>query len=145
MNDIFGKIIAVFISVYLMFIAPVTYMEKELIRLEDSYVLTETSIFIENVKNTGIISKEEFKIYNDKIAALSNVYTLEIIHSKHSYDYESGNISFSSNNYFYDDISKAINEEGMYYLEETDYFKITVYRDSKPIVFVGGGVKNEAY
>ena len=145
MNDAFGKIVAVFISVYLMFIAPVIFMEKEVTRLEDSYVLTETSIFIENVKNTGIISKEEFDLYFDKIAALDSLYTLEIVHSKHRYNYESGNISFLENNYFLDDITKDLNNNGIYYLNETDYLKITVYRDSKPVVFVGGGVKNEAY
>ena len=60
MSDAFGKIFAVFICVYLMFIAPITYMQKESQRLEETYILTETSIFVENVKNTGIISKEEY-------------------------------------------------------------------------------------
>ena len=145
MSDAFGKIFAVFVCVYLMFIAPITYMQKESQRLEETYVLTETSIFIENVKNTGIISKEEYDKYISKIAAMKNIYNIEIVHCKNLYNYETGSIVFAAENYYKVDIEDKLIKDGMYYLDEMDYIKITIYNNGNPIVFVGGGIKNEAY
>lgn len=148
MNDAFGKVVAILLCAYLMFIAPVSYMIKETENTTQTYILNEITVFVEEVKNTGILDKERYNILCEKIYALSSYgsrYEIDMIHSKHGYDEDGKEIIFDIDNYYKNDILKILSISDCYYMKEADYFKMTVYKGGIPICFYGGGIKNEAY
>lgn len=145
MNDAFGKIVAILIGVYLMFVAPVLYMLEETDMTKNTYVLTIITEFVEEVKNTGVIDKERYDDMCDKIYSLGDGYSLKIIHSRHNYDKDGENVLFNVNNNFRGDIEEELLQNKKYYLERTDFLKITVCRNDSVICFYGGGIKNEVY
>lgn len=148
MSDAFGKVVAILLCSYLMFIAPVNYMIKETENTAQTYILNEITGFVEEVKNTGILDKERYNILCQKIYALSsfeNRYEIDMLHSRHGYGEDGKEIIFDIDNYFNNDILEVLSLSDCYYLNEKDYFKVTVYKNNIPICFYGGGIKNEAY
>ena len=143
MNDAFGKVIAVLICAYLMFLAPLEYMNKERMRLQQSYLLNEVTYFVENVMNTGIITSDQYQEFANKVFLISEGYTIELAHSKHEY-YEGEYRLLVSNNYNAD-IFEALEDAGIYYLNEKEYIKVSINANDIPLVFYGGGIKYEAY
>lgn len=145
MSDAFGKVVAILICSYLMFIAPGIYMLQETEKTKQAYLLNEVTCFVEDVKNTGIISSERYNTFTGKIYALSGGYEIKLVHSIHSYDESGEGIIFNESNTFTTDIIKELEVNGVYYLKETDYFKVTIYDEESPVCFFGGGIKYEAY
>lgn len=145
MNDAFGKVVAILIGAYLMFIAPVMYTIEETNMAKNTYALATITEFVEEVKNTGVIDKERYDIMCNKIYSLGNGYSLKIIHSKHNYDETGENVEFNINNSFKKDIEDELLKKDVYYLNRTDFIKISVYKEENLICFYGGGIKNEIY
>lgn len=146
MNDAFGKVVAILISVYLMFIAPVTYMIEENGRTRDVYLLTIVTEFVEEVKNTGIITEEQYRIFSDRVSMAAATYDIKMVHSKHGYNIVLEEQVFNEVNVFTEEIEEILLNEGQYYLKESDFFKVSIC-DSNNVskVFFAGGIKNEAY
>lgn len=144
MEDSFGKVVAILICAYLMFIAPISYMQKETDKMLDTYLLNEIACFVEDVQNTGMISKERYDLFLNSVSNLEKEYKIELMHSIHSYD-EEENVRFNSINFFTDEILEKINTDKIYYLKENDYFKVSLEQNNTPKLFYGGGIKNEAY
>lgn len=145
MDDAFGKVVAILIGAYLMFIAPVMYTIEETNVAKNTYVLTIITEFVEEVRNTGVIDKERYDMFCSKIYSLENGYSLKITHSKSNYDAEGGNVEFNVNNFYKSDIEEQLTKNQSYYLGKTDFIKISVYRENNLICFYGGGIKNEIY
>ena len=60
MSDGFSKIVAILLAVIMMFIIPVFYMREEAERLKQTRVLEEITFFVDGVRNTGILSEEDY-------------------------------------------------------------------------------------
>lgn len=145
MNDAFGKVVAILIGVYLMFIAPVMYTIEETNVAKNTYVLTIITEFVEEVRNTGVIDKERYDMLCNKIYSLGNGYSLKIIHSKSNYDENGKNVEFNVKSFFKGDIEEQFIKGESYYLSKTDFLKISIYKENTLICFYGGGIKNEIY
>ena len=61
MGDSFSKMVAILLAVILMFIVPVFYMKEESVRLKQTRIIEEVTFFVDGVRNTGILSREDYQ------------------------------------------------------------------------------------
>lgn len=131
MSDSFSKIVAMLISVVLMFIVPVKITKERQDEFNQTYVLSETIYMVDNVRNTGILSREMYDIYLKKVTGVINNCRIDIISSDKDYE-----------NYMMNtDIFNQLNTNGSISFDRNDYFKMVVYEGNKPIAYYGGSVK----
>lgn len=146
MEDIFGKIVAVFLCVTQLFLLPVYLYGENLKRAEQTYIIAEITYYVDNVRNTGIIDEKQYNNMRDKIYSLGQKYSINIIHSTHIADKEGDRAIYFNDMQYEEQIENALDDNGVYYLEKNDYFYIQV--DDKAgnmVACYGGSVKNEAY
>jgi len=76
----FGKIVAILIAVVLLFLCPIQYVAQKQDILMQQYVTTETSYFIDSVRNLGYITKQMYEEYMQRIELGNNLYEVELTH-----------------------------------------------------------------
>jgi hypothetical protein len=145
MDDILGKIVDMLIAVLLLFIVPTLYMFQSQDETSRIYVLSETTKFVDSVRNLGYVSPTSYKDYKNKLKATQNLYeiNLEHRHLKTTPNYlDPGNQSTfledftnSYNLITNDDIVKVLFPENSvgdkYKMSAGDYFEVLVYNTNK--------------
>ncbi|MBE5926430.1 MAG: hypothetical protein E7270_05665 [Lachnospiraceae bacterium] len=131
MSDSFSKIVAILISVILMFIIPISITRERQNEYKQTYVLSETMYLVDNIRNTGVLSKEMYNIYVNKITGMINNSRIEIVSSDMEY----------KDFVFLNDIIDGFKNNEKYEFARFDYIKIIVYENDKPIAYYGGSVK----
>lgn len=127
--DIFGKMAAIIICVLLLFFWPLLYMAQKQEMIIETYVLSKTASFVENVKSTGCITKNVYKewlrhldqtgcLYDIKMERMEPVFYQE----DHIEEYKEHKKST-----FEDDILEAVyGEEEVYQMRQGDYFSVSI-------------------
>lgn len=128
MNDIFGKVFAILLSVWLMFLYPLQEAQKESIKLEKMYLYQETVRFVDNIRNTGIIAQDDFSVYLKKMSGMNSFYEVEMIAGMNNvmtlFEAAEGNLK--------------------YQLDYNDFVKVLITdKDKNVAVCYGGSVKAE--
>ncbi len=86
MGDSLSKIFALVLAVLLLFIYPT---KNEFERLDETsriYVLTETSKFVDSVRNLGYITPVMYKEFASRLSSTNNLYEIKLEHRKKRYD-----------------------------------------------------------
>ncbi|HEX3076287.1 MAG TPA: hypothetical protein VHQ24_05435 [Lachnospiraceae bacterium] len=170
--DSFGKIVSIFIAVILLFLFPLQYMAQKQELLLQSYIMKETSYFIDSVRNLGYMTKDMYETYYKKISLGSNSYDIEITHYKYGLYYDEEDITSEEYLEHYsctytEDIFKTLsdgNHDYRYLFNQYDYVTISVYRknvsfamrlqlllagrsggDRECITIYGGMIRDEIY
>lgn len=86
----FAKIISILIAVVLLFLCPIQYVAQKQDILIQQYVTTETSYFIDSVRNLGYITKQMYEEYIRRIELGNNLYDIELTHYHVVYYKEEG-------------------------------------------------------
>lgn len=136
-----SKIIAIILSVVLMFIVPMLYMAQKQDVITQSYVSNKTTEFIDSIKNSGYISMEMYMDYIHKIDATNNLYNIEIVHAKKVVEplYDDNTGEFLEDNYIYyvntyqDKILETLDQGVDYKLSQGDFISIIVVNRTKTI------------
>ncbi len=139
MSDTLGKVAAIFIGVFLMFIVPIQLMLQREDNLRQMYVITEVTEFVDNVRNTGICSYEMYKMFKSSISNLGEMYDIEIENTRKD---ENNIVSHEAEK---DEVIDEIVNTGFYYLKENDFIKVTVTKKNTIIAYYGGSIKSENY
>jgi len=145
MSDAFSKITAILLCVFMMFIIPVFYMREESERLKQTYILAEVTSFVDGVRNTGILGREDYGKLEQEIFAMGGGYNIELEHSKHIHSETGEEVEYFIDRYYTEQILEhfALDEE--YKMSKNDYIKIVVYdRKGNVIAWYGGSVRYEA-
>ncbi len=153
MEDTFGKVVAIFICVVQMFLIPVYLYDKNMERVEQNYIISEITYYVDAFRNTGIIEKEQYNNMRDKIFSLSQGYNINITHCTHedivvSEEVDSNRISeqYFNSMHYGGSIENELYSNGVYYLKIYDYICVCVEDKNGYVVgCYGGSVKNEAY
>ncbi|MBQ6814119.1 MAG: hypothetical protein IJP13_01110 [Lachnospiraceae bacterium] len=146
MSDGFSKIVAILLSVLMMFIIPVFYMQNEADRVKQTRILEEVILFVDGVRNTGIIGKEDYNRLEEVLIALGGTYKIQILHSTHMYD-ESGKILvYNANQYYESQIKDSFVKDKDYLMSKNDYIRVLIKnREDDIVAWYGGSIKYEAY
>lgn len=158
MNDIFGKLVSIFLAVSIFFGLPLVYMSERAKTAEQLYLLTETTHFVDSVCNTGKISSQMIHSFYGTLAKKSSVYEISVSHEQPEYVYDEASGVYERCLAYRDetDIWAAVEQAGDYFFNRGDFFVVTVtkqagfyfpsiYKDSTVSIRYGGTVKYETY
>lgn len=146
MSDAFSKITAILLSVCMMFIVPVFYMQEESDRLKQTYILEEVTQFVDGVRTTGILAMEDYDRMEQQLFALGGGYSIEMVHCKHIHDETGTEALYFEEMYYTSQIKESFIKSEDYLLEKNDYLRVVVYdRDKNVTAWYGGSVRYEAY
>ena len=157
MNDIFGKIVSIFLACGIFFRLPLVYMNERANTAEQLYLLTETTHFVDSVCNVGKIDEQMLQRFYDSIARDNVVYEIKVLHETGDYAYDTGKDSYERVSRYYDeeDIWNALRQGQDYYFYRGDFLRVTILRVSGYALFpqndqtlniqYGGTVKYEAF
>ena len=157
MNDIFGKIVSIFLACGIFFGLPLVYMNERAKTAEQLYLLTEATHFVDSVCNVGKIDGSMLYRFYDSISRDNVVYEIDLLHETGDYAYDDAKDSYARVSRFYDetDIWQAIEGEQDYYFYRGDFLRVTIRRVSGYTLFpqndqtmnicYGGTVKYEAF
>lgn len=137
----FSKIIAIIITVILLFLTPMLYMAQKQDIISQSYVSSEATKFIDSIKNSGYISIEMYMDFVKKIDATNNLYNIEIVHShkvvEPLYDENSSTFLEDYDTYYYntyqDEILEVFDQRKDYEFFQGDYISIIIKNRTKTI------------
>lgn len=137
--DAFGKVVAIFAGVILLFIAPLLYMAQKQDSISQLYVTQETIRLTDNIRMSGVLTQNMYKDYIERIDKTGNLYNLEILHAHKrvapAYDEITDTVLDKVDSYFYntyeEEIYKAFDEGKDYYFAQGDYISIKVVNRNK--------------
>lgn len=133
MNDTFGKIVSIWIGCVLLFLLPILFYASEQDRMERLFILTETSYFVDSVRNTGRLTNSMLEEFERKLSLLSGLYQVEMEHGSYIYTKPQENYTFELDCYYTKQIQEQLESEGEYLFFQGDFFKVSVLEVKKGI------------
>ncbi|RCX13011.1 hypothetical protein DFR58_11968 [Anaerobacterium chartisolvens] len=86
MGESLSKIIALFLSVLLLFIFPILNMFENQDDTTKVFVLNETAKFVDSVRNLGYITPDMYREFTRRLSATNNIYSIQMEHYHKRYD-----------------------------------------------------------
>lgn len=137
--DVFGKVVAIFAGVILLFIAPLFYMAQKQDSISQLYVAQETTRLTDTIRMSGVLTLTMYKDYIKRIDKTGNLYDLQIVHAHKrvapDYDETTATVGKKIHSYFYntyeDEIYLAFDEGKDYYFTQGDYISVKVVNRNK--------------
>lgn len=137
--DAFGKIIAVFAGVILLFIAPLLYMAQKQDAISQLYVTQETTKLVDSIRAGGELNRNMYYDYINRIDKTGNLYNIEITHAHRrvapDYDDVTDTVGDTISSYYYntyeDEIFEAFDQGREYQFSQGDYISVKVMNRNK--------------
>ncbi|SHO47017.1 hypothetical protein [Anaerocolumna xylanovorans] len=137
--EVFGKIVAIFAGVVLLFIAPLFYMAQKQDSISQLYVTQETVRLVDGIRAEGEVSRIMYYDYISRIDKTGNLYDIEITHSHRKvapdYDEVTDTAGDTISSYFYntyeDEIFEAFDEGKAYHFSQGDYISVKIINRNK--------------
>ncbi len=126
MNDTFGKILSIWIGCVLLFLLPISFYAGEQDRMEKLYLLTETSYFVDSVRNTGILTTAALEQFEKKLSLLSGLYQIEMEHASSIYTKPQKEYTIQLDCYYTKQILEQLKTTGEYRFFQGDFFKVSI-------------------
>lgn len=131
--DSLGKVFEILITVILIFIAPIYYFSVKQDMINQTYVTTATTYFVDSTRNIGYMSKEMYETYIKKLNHTSNIYEINITHYEFSLEYAEEYSKHYYTKHEEDILEQLYSQEERYYFHQGDYLMIQVYNKNKTI------------
>ena len=167
--DYFGRVAELFVTVILLFFVPLSYMSAKSEMLCQTYVTTETTYFVDSVRNIGFLDKQMYETFVKKLAVTNIPYEIKMSHYKAKilgteeegeseltylpyyqgvYQEEILNEILESEGYFFnrgDFFSVSVQKKGMTWGDRLDAFLLgRSFESSKMQIVYGGGIRDES-
>ncbi len=126
MNDTFGKIVSIWIGCVLLFLLPISFYAKEQDQMERLFLLTETTYFVDSIRNTGVLTDSMLEKFEKKISLLSGFYQIEMEHASQIYTSSQDTYSFQQDCYYTKQILEELDLNGKYTFFQGDFFKVSI-------------------
>lgn len=146
MSDAFSKIVAILLCVVMMYIIPVFYMREEADRFRQTYILENVTYFVDGVRNTGILSSDDYDRLKSQLSNIGQIYVIELEHCVYNTEGNSDEEYYFVSEYYTKQVLEELQRNDEYCLAKNDYLKLIVKDiDGNVIAWYGGSVKYEAY
>lgn len=133
-------------AVVMMYIIPVFYMREEAERLKQTRILEEVTFFVDGVRNTGILSKDDYARLEKVLYSLGGGYRVKMSHFTHLVDEDGEGVLYNEIADYEEQILECFERQEDYYMKKHDYLKVVIINiDNEVIAWYGGSVKYEAY
>lgn len=169
----FSKIVSILLCVVAFFLLPIYYNAQKQDQITQTYISSETSKIVNEIRNSGVLTAEMYEEFIKKIDATNNLYDVSIVHSHLTVNpdyteidggYTDDTISYYANTYTDTILDRLYNENLPYYFTKGDYISFKVVNKSKTyatqiqemlfanvgateqiIVTYGGAIRDETY
>lgn len=137
--DAFGKLVAIFAGVALLFIVPTLYMAQKQDAISQLYVTQETVKLVDSIRAGGEVNRNMYYDYVSRIDKTGNLYEVEITHTHRKvapeYDEIMDTAGDRVSTYFFntyeDEIFEAFDEGKVYHFSQGDYISVKVMNRNK--------------
>lgn len=154
MEDIFGRMAAIFLAVSVLFGMPLVYMQERAKTAEQMYLLSVDAGFVDSVCNTGFISMEMYRGLCRQLEQSPGIYDMYLVHEEKELVYQNGEYSYVSTFHDEQDILAVLETGQKYRFAKGDYLKLALVKkkggisfpwlkDNTLNIFYGGTVKYE--
>lgn len=126
MNDTFGKIVSIWIGCVLLFLLPLSFFALEQEQMERFFILTETSYFVDSIRNTGRLTSAMLEELERKLSFLSGFYRVEMEHGRSVYTKPKESYTVELDCYYTKQIREELEAKGEYLFFQGDLFKVSV-------------------
>ena len=133
MSDAVGRIFSIFMAAILMFIVPVYIVYERKQETVQTYVLSETIYFVDNVSNTGKLTKNKYLEYAKKIDSVLSASKINMTVVRCD--------SEGNEEYIDTDLKSGLMTDDKIELLKNDYIRVTVSREDDIIAYYGGVIK----
>lgn len=134
MEEVFSKVVAIFLGCILMFILPIKIMYERQENLCQTYILTEAIALVDSVCNKGVIYQDVYQSFLSNVSNTGKIMKVEFEH------YSQGNGQYTKK------IIKELENSGEYKMSIGDLIKVKVIDiNGNVVVFYGGYIKDEDY
>lgn len=131
MGDIWGRMLGILLAVSLLFLLPLLYFAERQETVEQLYLITETADFVDTVRMTGRLTRENYENFQSKFNGLPERYEIKMT-SRHQTIELTGQTLHLYNEEFYEkQIEERLRAEGAYYFWEGDFFRVEVIKKTK--------------
>lgn len=86
MGNTIGKVFVILLAALLLFIYPLLNMFEQQEKTSRLFVFTETTAFVDAVRNIGYLSPQMYEEFMEKLSATNNLYDIFIEHRHRRYD-----------------------------------------------------------
>ncbi len=128
MSDSIGRIVGIFIAVCLMFFLPLVYFGERQDSLEQMYLITETTDFVDTVRMTGTLDKEVYRAFCQKIGNMSGSYEVRMTHQSRRLEIADARLQLVREEVYQEQIVETLEKIGQYAFEEGDFFRVELVR-----------------
>ena len=132
--DYFGRVIELFVTVILLFIVPLNYMAAKSELLCQSYVTTETTYFVDSVRNIGFLDEQMYETFVRKLSVTNIPYEIKMSHYREkTVGEEEGDVTELQylpyyEGIYHEDILNEILESKTYFFNKGDFFSVSVQK-----------------
>lgn len=130
MSDSLGRVVGILIAVCLMFFVPILYFGERQETLEQLYLLTETTDFVDTVRLTGTLDQEVYQAYCKKLEGLSGRYEIKMTHQTRRLELVQSTLQLIREEYYQEQMLEELNRTGEYFFEEGDFFRVELVKKS---------------
>ncbi|WP_167957381.1 hypothetical protein [Anaerosporobacter faecicola] len=74
----FGKIVAIFVAVLLLFLCPIQYVAQKQDLLMQQHITMQTTYFVDSIRNLGYVTRQMYEEYQKNIQMGAQRYEIEI-------------------------------------------------------------------
>ncbi len=128
MSDSIGRIVGIFIAVCLMFFLPLIYFGERQDTLEQMYLITETTDFVDTVRMTGVLDKEVYQVFCRKIAKMSGDYKVKMSHQSRRLEIVDERLQLVRGEFYQEQILEVLEKKEKYAFQEGDFFRVELIR-----------------
>lgn len=108
----------ILVTVILLFIVPLNYMSARNELLCQNYVTTETTYFVDSVRNAGFVNKQMYETFIKRLSVTKIPYEVKMTHYKESFSCYYG--------VYHEDIMNEVLVSEVYYMGKGDFFSVSV-------------------
>lgn len=130
MGDSLGRVVGILAAVCLLFFVPIFYFGERQETLEQLYLLTETTDFVDTVRLTGTLDREVYQAYCKKLEALSGRYEIKMTHQTRRLELVQSTLRLIREEYYQEQMLEKLNQTGRYFFEEGDFFRVELVKTS---------------
>lgn len=141
----FSKMVSVILAILVLFVAPIIYFTQQQDKIVANFVDSQTAKFVSTIRNTGVITADQYDNFIETLDSTNNVYDIEITHSSLvvNPEYTTSTVNDPTTkltseyyvNTYEDTIRKALYEtsEAEYVMAKGDYVTVQVTVKNKTI------------
>ncbi len=138
MSDILGKIVGILIGAGLLFLLPLLYFAERQGTVEQLYLITETTNFVDTVRTTGRLTREAYEDFQEKVTGLAGRYEIKLTGRHQRLEISNQTLFLLKEESYEKQIEEALMQEGEYCFKEGDFFQIRLVKRADGFF---GGIK----